>query len=261
MGFDKSKIKANFNKYSCNYNSFAILQKKVAQNLCEMAQLEIEKSHNIIDLGSGSGFIAAVILEKGDHKNKNIFQLDIAYDMLRNNQNKKSNIFNINGDIENLPFRKNSFDLAISSLAFQWLDDLSMTFKGIKEIANNKSSLIFSIFIDETLLELKESVTKLKIDVSVNNFINLNNLEIVLKENFDDYQIVLGDFIMEYKNIYELLNSMKKIGASYSTKTSADLILKKGDLKKLNDFYLKNYTINNQLRASWKVAYVKAYIN
>ena len=128
--FDKSQIKANFSKHSKNYNNQAVLQKIVCKNLVKLAKKEIIHSSRIIDLGCGTGFIKEEI-ERLNISNiketKKIYQLDISYQMLVNNRwdNK------INGDIEMLPFGRNYFDLALSSLSFQWLNNIPNSIAGI----------------------------------------------------------------------------------------------------------------------------------
>lgn len=246
--FDKNQIQSNFNRFANNYSANADFQKQVASQLCQFANQEIEKSQNILDLGSGSGFIANNI------KNKDIYELDIAYNMLQNS----SGAFKINGDIEYLPFKESSFDLITSSLAFQWLDDLNLTLKNIKNCLREKSCLTFSVFIDGTLKELKESNKILKNPISINDFATLEYVEDSLKNHFSYHESKEQEYILEYRDIYDLLKSMKNIGASYSQDSKKNL--KKKDFEDLNLFYLKKFNINDRLVSSWKVLFVKAYL-
>jgi len=260
MMFDKKIIKSNFNKYSKNYNSKANLQKIIANQLCEFAKFEVQNSQNILDLGCGTGFIGQNLLKNYDFSNKELFQLDIAQKMFDNNPNKGSNIFNIQADIENLPFKNGKkFDLILSSLAFQWLNNLNFALKNIKNILKPNSKLVFSIFIDGTLCELKQSAKEIGVNLSINNFIKEEELNQIIAQNFKDYQIEIVDFKEEYKDIYELLNSIKQIGASYSVKERN--ILTKQDFKDLNNFYLKNFNNHDRIVAGWKVAYIKSFSN
>lgn len=266
MPFDKNKIKSNFNRFSKNYDSLANLQKQVAHKLCEFAAPEIKKSQNILDLGCGTGFITQNITQNLNPKEfaaKNIFQLDIAYNMLAQNNAAPvaQNIFNINGDIENLPFKPNSFDLVLSSLAFQWINNLELTLKNIKEICQkSKSSLVFSVFVEDTLGELKKSAQQANINLAINDFISLNNLKTLITENFPNHQIELQNFSLEHENVLDLIASMKYIGASYSNKKSGDITLTKGNFSALNNFYLKSSKNCDTILSSWKVAYIKTFI-
>ncbi len=262
MFFDKKKIQSNFNRFSRNYDSLANLQKQVAEKLVNFANSEIRQSKNILDLGSGTGFVGQNILNNKNinFNDKKLFQLDISSQMLKNNLNIGENIFNIEGDIENLSFKKNSFDLVISSLSFQWISDLNSVLKKIRQILKPKSILFFSIFIDGTLCELKESAKELNLNLSVNNFTDLASLKVILEKNFDNSQIILEEIVLDYANVYDLIHSIKHIGASYSDKKSSDILLKKSDFLNLDKFYLKNFNSGNRIKATWKVAYVKCYL-
>jgi malonyl-CoA O-methyltransferase len=254
---DKVKIKSNFNRYSKNYASHGALQETVARGLFEWAKSKIEKSNNIIDLGSGIGFVGKNILTLNKFSDKNIFQLDLAFESLRHNCISGPGVFNVNADIEDLPFKSEVFDLAISSLAFQWLRDFDLVFSGIKSVLKPNSSVFFSIFLDETLFELKRSVCGTGIDLSVNDFIDFNDLSLFLENNFDGHKIHLKDIVMEYDDVYGLLKSIKNVGASYSDKGT---VLNRKSFEDLNRFYLKKFNNNGKLRSTWKVAYVEAFI-
>lgn len=261
LSFDKAKIKSNFNRFATNYDLVADLQKQVADDLFQIAKTKINQSQNIIDLGCGSGFLADKILKECPI-NKNLFQLDLAFNMLENNKNLSKNIFNINADIENLPFVNKSFDLAISSLALQWVNDFEVALKEISSILRPQSFFIFSVFIDGTLKELKDSSQVLAKNLAVNEFIGLGELKkAIYSSGAVDFQIITKDFIREYQDIYQLLHSMKNVGASYSGAIKKDKILSKvlskGDFTELNNFYLSNFGINGKIQATWKVAFVE----
>jgi malonyl-CoA O-methyltransferase len=256
MIFDKSIIKSNFNRFAQNYSQKADLQKQVANNLFSLAKEEFAKSSSIIDLGCGSGFILNNLKINTELQGKDIFQLDIALNMLRSNDNAG---FNINGDIEMLPFLSNSFDLILSSLAFQWIGDLSGALSKIRNILKPNSPLIFSVFLDGTLMELLESKKITDVDLCINDFIRYNELENALSSNFSNYTISTQDFSLQYEDIYVLLRSIKDVGASYSYKDLDKKPFKKKAFEDINAFYLKNFNIHGKLEGSWKVAYVKAY--
>ncbi len=56
--FDKEKVKSNFNNFAKKYNENAILQDLIAEKLVKLAKKDLNNAKNIIDLGSGSGFIS-----------------------------------------------------------------------------------------------------------------------------------------------------------------------------------------------------------
>lgn len=257
--FNKKTIQNNFNRFSSSYSKNAILQKQVAHNLCQIALGTIQDSNKILDLGSGTGFVAQNILANKKWQSKSICQLDIAYDMLRNS-NQYQNIFNINGDIENLPFKNHSFDFMISSLAFQWLNNLDLVLKNIKNLLHVNGQIAFAILLHGTLHQLKESAQSLAINLQINDFITQKNLEDSLNLHFSTYEIKVEEINLYYQNIFDLLHSIKNIGAATANINQNRNNITKKDFLNLNDFYLKNFNLNSRLVASWKVAYAIAKI-
>ena len=245
--FNKSKIKNNFNKAALNYDDYAVLQKEVAKKLVNLSSDNINKSNKILDLGSGTGFVADSIKST----NKEIFELDIAYNML----DKRPGSLKVNADIEYLPFVENSFDLILSSLAFQWLNNISLAITNCGKVLKDNGSLIFSIITDGSLAELKSSCTTCGVNLSINQFPTKQYLVDIISDISKNYQLIDEKIILEYKDLYDLLNSMKKIGASYGSNFNRNNLTKK-QFELLNSFYLKNFNSKDRIFATWQVTYV-----
>lgn len=246
--FDKSKIKANFNQANQSYNQNAILQKMVVDILVKLAKENIFNADKIIDLGSGTGFVADKILS--EFPDKKIFQLDIAHKMLVENSLPTPKIV---ADIESLPLKKNIFDLVLSSLSFQWLNDLEKSISQIVNLVKNDGNFHFSLIADGSLQELKKTCQDCDLKLAVNDFIDQNSLEVVLKKLNLNYQLKLQTIILEYPDFYSVLKSIKSIGAGYSSNKQ---YVGKKQFEKLASFYLKNFNLSNKVFATWQVIFV-----
>ena len=251
--FDKLKIKSNFNKAHKTYNQAAILQKMVAKKLVTLAQKDFVSADKILDLGSGTGFIADAVLF--NFKNPKIFQLDIANQMLINNPFDTPKIV---ADIEALPFRENIFDLALSSLSFQWLNDLKNSISQILKILTSNGSFYFSIIADGSLQELKKTQKQCNTNLSINQFNSVTELKQILSDLKVNYQIKSETIVLEYQNFYALLKSIKSIGASYSKNKT---YLSRKQFGDMNSFYLNNFNLDNKVFASWQVVFVTIKIS
>ncbi|MDA0902641.1 MAG: methyltransferase domain-containing protein, partial [Proteobacteria bacterium] len=187
-----------------------------------------------------------------------LVNLDIAYNMLQinsaQNQHPRYDIFNVNADIEKLPFKENSFDMAISSLAFQWLNDLDQALDGIVKVIKPNGILAFSILVEDSLSELKSCASHCDINLSVNEFPKIDAIKQIISVKSDIINFESQLITLEYSDIFELLNSMKSIGASYgSSKQTSKLT--RNDFDKMNKFYLKNFSSLNRIRARWRILY------
>lgn len=197
------KIKDNFNKAAKIYNQNAILQKKVASDLIILCSPFITNSSKIIDLGSGTGFLHDFISEK--QQISNFFALDLAINMLKESKCD----FKINADLNHLPLQKNSFDLVISSLSLQWIVDFKKVFRQIYDILKPNGYFCFSIIAKNSLKNIQSLGIK---NLNINQFPDKefikNNLQI-----FSNIKIIEKKITLKYDNYYNILQSMKKIGA------------------------------------------------
>jgi ubiquinone/menaquinone biosynthesis C-methylase UbiE len=170
--YDKRYKTIQEEKYSLVLNNFPLNEKRV------------------LDVGCGTGLLIEYILNIDTYNRElrsNFVALDISWKMLLKFKSKlyklknKSNISLILSDIENLPFRDNTFNVLFSFTSFQ---NLPGTHEGIQElirVAKMHSDLKFSI--------LKK---KLQMDILI-NFLEpyLEDLEL-FEEDFLEDIIIQG---------------------------------------------------------------------
>ena len=122
---DKNRIAHAFGQAASSYDSYACLQRDIADKL--FSQLPVAEPASILDLGSGTGYCAGILSQR--FPDATITSLDLADAMLRyaransNKQQQGKSEFWLCGDAENLPFSDQSFDLVISNLTIQWCEN------------------------------------------------------------------------------------------------------------------------------------------
>jgi malonyl-CoA O-methyltransferase len=252
---NKKKIKENFSKAAAEYNKFAKVQKSVVKKLIGLASFYLKDKTNILDLGSGTSFIAKEISKK--NKKLNIFESDLSLEMLKQWKNRPQKTFAINCDIEKLPFKPNSFDLIISSFSLQWID-LKKTFLQINQMLKKNGIILICLPVEESLEEIKIASQKSGCNFNMLDFPNV----LELKKTIEQANFQIKDFILEKKqqNFIDpifCLQSIKKIGGSYQKKQN--LINKKKilEFKKfcLENFNNKNKKLTNSFNISWLICY------
>ena len=270
---NKKIIQQNFSRQATIYNDCALVQKNSAKKLCELAKkiltennfvqsqnftvsenslTELQnKNINILDLGSGTSFIAKNLHEF--NQNLKIFEVDIAENMLKQWVDRPSNILPILADIENLPFEKTaSFDIIISSFALQWIENIPQLLRKLKILLKENGALIFCLPTEKTFAEIKSASEKSQCNFSIKtlhneNFIRDELLKLKLQEHFYQTEIVP----QKNQNAVAALKEIKKIGANYSEKFATKKNISKNNLQKFNDFFLQD----NQNITNWHLAY------
>ncbi|MFX1325705.1 MAG: class I SAM-dependent methyltransferase [Promethearchaeota archaeon] len=146
----------------------------------------------ILDLGCGTGLLLEFILKSEYdqfNRDSNYIGVDISWNMLIKLKSKIiqrktiSKIMFMLADIENLPFRDNSFNLILSFTSFQNLPNIEKGIFDSLRVSVHNSDLIFTILRKK--LELNSFISLLNPIVSDLVIINQENLEdVVIQAKF-----------------------------------------------------------------------------
>ncbi|HIP15500.1 MAG TPA: methyltransferase domain-containing protein [Sulfurimonas autotrophica] len=216
------KISSEFSKYAIDYNSYNIVQQKVADKLLSFIKT---KPKIILDLGCGSG----TLTNKISWNYEKIVAVDFALGMLDLHP-KDNNIECIYGDFndEKLFERLNkySFDYLLSASALQWADDLDKTFQQLQSFHTPVALAIFTANTFKTLYKTA-GLQPLLIDTC--------KLDRLQKKYFNaNFEVVR--YNLEFENVREMFRYIKKSGVSGSRN-----VLSYKEMKKLMQEYPHNY--------------------
>ena len=247
LSFDKKIIQKNFSRGAKNYDELALIQKLTAKNLCEISAPFIQENCRILDLGCGTSFIAKNLCDK---KNIEIFELDLSLEMLKSWPERPNHVAAIQGDFEKLPFKKESFDILISSFSLQWLKNFEQNFTDYFALLKNGGKLIFAIPTDKSLQEIKSAKIFNFIDFPTNK-----NLKLAAKKSgFKEIFFSEEKFFQTAYKASQHLKIINKIGANYSDANSNPIT--KSQLIALDNFCSKNSTNPDKTTTvSWFVSF------
>jgi malonyl-CoA O-methyltransferase len=194
-------VKNNFSRFCKTYEKFACVQKETALILGK------ENLYGIgIDLGCGTGFLTESIKR---NYNK-ILGVDISKEMIAYYNEK--GFTGVNADIENLPFKDNTFDFAVSNFSLHWTD-LNKSFKEVYRVLKKDAVFLFSIPVEGSLKELHEKLYK-TFDFPNKEIV----LEILKKHNFKIKEYKLEKFNLHFKNGKQVIEYFKYTGTAFNKK-------------------------------------------
>lgn len=210
MNFDKNLIARNFSRGAKEYDEVAQVQRQVAQELVALALPYLKKDSCILDLGSGTSFIARQI------PHHDITEIDLSANMLQFWCDRPSNIKAIQADFENLPFKKNNFDVIISSFALQWINDFEKNFSQFFALLKSKGIFIFSLPITGSLPEFAA--------LNINEFPSNKTLKNALqKAGFHEKLFMQKKMQQSFANSRDTIKFLKRIGADSPVKRRLSL--------------------------------------
>jgi malonyl-CoA O-methyltransferase len=254
------KIK-DFNSAADHYDSDAIMQSMIAEELIDRLHYIKINPKRILDIGSATGR-NAILLAK-IFPAAEIYELDFSIDMLRVSMNKSSGFrklfsskkrYFINADMDLLPFHDNTFDLIVSSNSIQWSENVNALFKNINNLLTIDGLFLFSSFLKNTLIELQH----FKEHALTQNFLTIQEYaEILNNNNFYDPVLIRDEYQNEYDGALSALRDLKKIGVTKSDESHKSL-RGKNYLLKLID-HLDQFKRNDKNILSYEVIMAHAW--
>jgi len=213
---DKMKVARSFGRAAPDYDRFARLQRDVADTL--LALDLPETAEDILDLGSGTGYCTRLLGSR--YPQSAIASLDLSEGMLRHSMAHEvldgaGGSGYVCGDAEVLPFRKESFDLVVSSLTIQWCQTPEKVFAELYRVMKPGARALVSTLVEGTLQELKASWQQVDGYVHVNRFLGLTDLIAALGEiPFSSCDWHNSREIYFYESLSALTRELKGIGAN-----------------------------------------------
>lgn len=218
VSIDKSRVRQSFSRQAPVYEDNAPLQKEVAEKLISLVspRFTIHDSRlTALDIGIGTGFASKEVSKR--FPRAIIFGCDIAYGMLK--EADKTGAILTEADAEHLPYISNTFDLAFSSLAFQWTnlrDSINEAFRVLRP----HGRIYFSTFGEKTLMELADSYSAALGLLDTGKATGTMKFEaseriktIMESTGFKDVEVKTDLTTYSYPSPQALLRSLKAIGA------------------------------------------------
>lgn len=228
---NKDIISRNFGAKAKEYDANNRIQRRVAHDLLSRCR---SFGGKVLDIGAGTGFIR-------ENSDFDLTELDISPEVCRLNGRA------ICGDAEDLPFPDESFDNIISSLTFQWCDDVKAATEAFR-VLKKKGRIGVSTFGSASLMELKKAGgNAIEFGSAMKYFAAFK------KAGFDKINVDSQKIIYLHDDIYALMNSIKNVGASYPLGKG---LKTKKYFTQLENIYRAQSSENGQLKLSWEVLYI-----
>jgi len=241
MTLKKETVSRNFGRYASHYEDNARLQLRVANELISQCQ---HFNGKVLDLGAGPG----IIRKYTDWK---VTELDISFEMC-----KQSAAATVNGDIETMPFKSESFPFVISSLSMQWVN-FPKALKEIHRVLKPGGKFSFTTFSPNSLRDLKAAYSYIDQAEHLMNFEPVMRLFAMLKKaGFTNLTVSSQAITYYYSNIISALNSIKHIGASYGYSNSKKGLRTRKYFDQLENTYKNICKQGDRIPLNWEVLYI-----
>lgn len=249
-------IKRDFNNNALKYNKYTKLQYSISEKLFNLYSPYITDNAILLDAGCGTGYSKKFIRE--NNKICKLFEFDISENMCK--VTKSSCIseyldFLICCNIENLPFKKEAFNLYISSMVFQWAN-IEKSCLEISRILSNEGYFFITLLLKNSLKELRESLKSQSQKERVYSFSNQDYIEEVIAKNasLELLSIKREEIVYYYDSIKDIYTHIKNIGGNYKHKNNS--YPGKLFFTNVEKYYSDNFFTDKGFPVTWDIVYL-----
>lgn len=170
-------------------------------------------------------------------------------------------------DEEALPFAEEKFDLAISALALQWVNDLPGTLVQIRRVLKPDGLLLAALIGGETLHELRESFATAEAEIAggasprVSPFAEVRSLGALLQRAGYALPVVDSDrHVVRYRNAFKLFQDLRRMGATNALQERSRKPLTKRIVARAAEIYAERFSDpDGRLRATFDVLWISGW--
>ena len=210
---NKHVISGNFSKSAVTYDDHAEVQKRCAQKLIDI--IDLDYFPRILEIGCGTGVFTQMLRKR--YPDAEITAVDISHEMVKIAKDKlgdKGVGFEVS-DGEGLN-KNEKFDLITSNASFQWFESLDNAFSSFASNLSEQGLLCFSMYGPQTFREFKE-VLGVHLGprqwLSSSRFAEKDEVEKLLSRYFKKFELYEDNYSVDFFSIWDFLQNIKKSGS------------------------------------------------
>jgi len=262
IALDRTAVRRSFNAAANTYDAHAALQREVADRLLQRLNFMQLSPKLLIDLGAGTGYCARHLETR--YRKASVLLADLAPGMLveaRRHRRWRSRQRYACADAASLPVADASCDLIISSLTFQWCDDLVAVLKECRRALKPGGLLLFSTLGPDTLKELRSAFASIDSAPHVNRFLDMHIVgDALIQAGFSSPVLEREDLTVTYPDVLTLMRDLQGIGARNSDQARTRHLAGRETLKKLGQAY-ERFRVDAALPATYELVFGHGWVS
>ena len=275
---DKGRVRRAFEAAAARYDRAAGLQREVSERLLERLDWLRIRPRRVLDLGSGTGQVAAHLARR--YPKAQVLALDLAEAMVRRSLERlgrwarwRGRAAGLCADMEALPLAAGSVDLVVSNLALQWCPDLPRALGEMRRVLAPGGAVLFSTFGAGTLEELRAAWEEADGGADapgrpgsgdplrhVHAFPDLHAVgDLLLGLGFRDPVTDVDRLVRRYRAPEELVRELKALGATNASCSRPRGLTGKGRWQRFLEAYAARRDPEGRIPATYEVVYGHAW--
>jgi SAM-dependent methyltransferase len=170
-------------------------------------------------------------------------------------------------DEEALPFRDGAFDLVVSALALQFVNDLPGALVQIRRALKPDGLFLAAMIGGETLIELRQAFAAAESDIEggasprVAPFADLRDLGALLQRVGFALPVADSDRVtVRYDSVFALMHDLRRMGATNALVDRRRAPLKRATLLRMAEIYAARFADNDgRIRATFEIVWLSGW--
>jgi SAM-dependent methyltransferase len=160
--FDRALHRARLDRAAPGFSAAGFLKARAAADAVERLEAIVREFPLAVDLGARDGaFARALALSDAASRVGALIETDLSFAMLKGRGGLR-----VQADEERLPFRPESLDLVVSTLALHWANDLPGVLIQIRRALKPDGLFVGAILGGGTCTELRQALTEAEAELS-----------------------------------------------------------------------------------------------
>ncbi len=232
---------------------------RVADDLADRLAAVLRRFPLALDLGTPNAAVRAALVRLGS------VDTIVAADVVAANREAVASI--VAADEEALPFRDAAFDLVVSALALQFVNDLPGTLVQIRRVLKPDGLFLAALIGGETLTELRQSFAAAESEVEsgvsprVAPFADLRDLGALLQRAGFALPVTDGERLtVRYDSVFALMHDLRRMGATNALIDRRRVPLRRATLMRMAEIYAERFADNDgRLRATFEIVWLSGW--
>jgi SAM-dependent methyltransferase len=174
----------------------------------------------------------------------------------------------IAADEESLPFRDAAFDLVVSALALQFVNDLPGALVQIRRALKPDGLFVAALVGGETLTELRQSFAAAESEIDggvsprVAPFADLRDLGALLQRAGFALPVTDTDRLtVRYDSVFALMHDLRGMGATNALIERSRIPLKRATLMRTAEIYAERFAdVDGRVRATFEIIWLSGWV-
>ncbi len=252
--FDRALIRRR-RRRAAQLGAATFLLDRVAEELAERLAVVLRRFDLALDLGS-----------PGEAVRSALARLESIGALVRASADGRGHPF-VATDEEMLPFREASFDIVVSALALQFVNDLPGTLVQIRRALKPDGLFLAAMLGGETLTELRQSFAAAESEVEggisprVAPFADLRDLGALLQRAGFALPVTDVDrLVVRYDTPFALMRDLRRMGATNALVARRRTPLRRATLARMAEIYAERFADpDGRVRATFEVIWLSGW--